>query len=141
MARVFPEASFICLYRHPMDVVHSGLEACPWSFRPYGFEPYVRASPGNLVQAIIQYWIDRTTRMLEFEEGHADRCHRVYYEVLASQPEDTVRGLLLFVGVDLDLGICDRALRRPYDLGPGDHKAMFTHSISTDAIGGARSCR
>jgi hypothetical protein len=30
MSRMWPEAKFVCLFRHPMDVVASGIEACPW---------------------------------------------------------------------------------------------------------------
>src|SRR5215472_3506155 len=30
LVRVYPEARFLCLYRHPMDVIRSGLDACPW---------------------------------------------------------------------------------------------------------------
>ena len=37
---VYPEAKFICLHRHPMDVIASGIEACPWGLANYGFEPY-----------------------------------------------------------------------------------------------------
>src|ERR1700735_5763140 len=30
LLRVYPSAKFICLYRHPMDMIGSGIEACPW---------------------------------------------------------------------------------------------------------------
>lgn len=29
LMRVYPQARFVCLYRHPMDVIASGIEACP----------------------------------------------------------------------------------------------------------------
>src|SRR5215469_17608838 len=29
LARVYPQARFVCMYRHPMDVIASGVEACP----------------------------------------------------------------------------------------------------------------
>ncbi|MGH3176618.1 MAG: sulfotransferase family protein, partial [Streptosporangiaceae bacterium] len=51
LRRVYPEARFICLYRHPMDVIASGTEACPWGLNGYGFDPYVAATPGNAVMA------------------------------------------------------------------------------------------
>jgi len=49
---VYPEAKFICLHRHPMDVIASGIEACPWGLSNYGFEPYVAGAPGNSVLAL-----------------------------------------------------------------------------------------
>src|SRR6184192_3891732 len=30
LREVFPGAKFLCLYRHPMDVIASGIEASPW---------------------------------------------------------------------------------------------------------------
>ena len=30
LLRVYPQAKFLCLYRHPMGVIASGIEACPW---------------------------------------------------------------------------------------------------------------
>src|SRR5215831_19962202 len=52
LLRVFPGATFICLYRHPMDVIASGIEACPWGLNGFGFDPYAAASPGNAVLAL-----------------------------------------------------------------------------------------
>jgi protein-tyrosine sulfotransferase len=31
LLRIYPEARFVCLYRHPMDMIRSGLDACPWA--------------------------------------------------------------------------------------------------------------
>ncbi len=33
LAQAYPKAKFICLYRHAMDVIASGVEACPWGVR------------------------------------------------------------------------------------------------------------
>src|SRR5690348_5483843 len=46
LLRVYPDARFVCVYRHPMDVVASGVEACPWGLAGYGFDPYIAATPG-----------------------------------------------------------------------------------------------
>ena len=35
-----------------MDVIASGIEACPWGLKGYGFEPYAAESPGNTVLAL-----------------------------------------------------------------------------------------
>ena len=57
IAKVYPEARFICLVRHPMDVIFSGARNCPWGVSRYGFDPFVAQYPGNTVAAIGAYWI------------------------------------------------------------------------------------
>ena len=58
LLRVYPEAKFLCLYRHPMDVIASGIEACPWGLNGYGFDSYIAATPGNVVWALARFWAD-----------------------------------------------------------------------------------
>jgi protein-tyrosine sulfotransferase len=41
LTRIYPAARFICLFRHPLDMISSGLEACPWGLNGYGFDPYI----------------------------------------------------------------------------------------------------
>jgi len=36
LIRIYPGARFICLFRHPMDVISSGIEACPSGLNGYG---------------------------------------------------------------------------------------------------------
>jgi protein-tyrosine sulfotransferase len=78
--RVFPEAKFVCLYRHPMDVIASGIEASLWGLNGFGFDAYVASSPGNAVLALAQFWADNTAAILAVEQRFLDRCHRVWYE-------------------------------------------------------------
>lgn len=77
MQRVWPEAKFICLYRHPMDVIASGVEACPWGLHGYGFDPYVAETPGNTVFALSRFWLDMAGTIFTAEQQYASRCHRV----------------------------------------------------------------
>jgi len=65
---VYPEAKFVCVYRHPMDVIASGVEACPWGLAGYGFDPYMAATPGNAVQALASFWADNARASLAVEE-------------------------------------------------------------------------
>src|ERR1700683_749103 len=58
LAEVYPEAKFVCLFRHCMDVVASGIEACPWGVSRFGFDTYVAQNPGNNVAAIATSWVD-----------------------------------------------------------------------------------
>src|ERR1700677_1258062 len=58
ITRVYPAAKFLCMYRHPMDVIASGLEACPFGLTGYGFDSYNATTPGNAVLALARYWVD-----------------------------------------------------------------------------------
>jgi Sulfotransferase family len=51
LTRMYPDARFVCLYRHPMDLISSGLEACPWGLNAYGFEHYIGGSPARSATA------------------------------------------------------------------------------------------
>ena len=70
LLRMYPQARFICLYRHPMDVIASGLESCPWGLNSYGFEHYIGGSPTNAVAALGRYWTDHTAAVIG--DRHAD---------------------------------------------------------------------
>jgi hypothetical protein len=138
--RVYPDAQFICLYRHPMDVISSGLEACPWGLTGYGFDAYVGASPGNSVAALAHYWLDQASVIAEFEETHASRCHRVRYEDLVEAPEEVAQGVFDFLGVPRVPGIGRRCLAdRAEPFGPGDHKIWATSAITADSVGSGQS--
>src|SRR6185437_13760057 len=102
---VYPEAKFICLYRHPMDMIASGVEACPWGLSQYGFEPYVAHAPGNSVLALARYWSDHISAILAVEDKFPGRCHRVRYEDLVADPETVASGIFQFLGLPPAPGI------------------------------------
>jgi hypothetical protein len=136
LARVYPEARFICLYRHPMDVVASGLEACPWGLNGYGFDPYIATSPGNAVLALARFWLDNAAETLAAEEQFADRSLRVRYEDLVTDPETVAAGIFEFLGVSPAPGItatCFSPERERF--GPADHKIWYTSKVSADSVG------
>ncbi len=108
LLRVYPEAKFLCLYRHPMDMIASGIEACPWGLRGYGFDPYIAASPGNIVLALARYWNDNAATILAAEETFPAACRRVRYEDLVTDAEGTARGIFEFLGVPPVPGIAER---------------------------------
>jgi hypothetical protein len=141
-ADLYPKAKFICLYRHCFDVIHSGLEASPWGLVSYGFEQFAGRPGSNNAAALAAYWADHTSRILEFERANRDRCLRVHYECLATQPDRTAAEIFAFLGVDQVPGITERcfAVAReehgsPASVGPGDHKIRATAKITADSIG------
>lgn len=136
LARVYPDARFICVYRHPMDVIASGIEASPWGLTGYGFDPYIAATPGNAVMALASFWADNTGLTLAAEERFADKCLRVRYEDLVANPEGTAAGVFEFLGAEAVPGIsqsCFSAERERF--GPADYKIWYTSRITTDSVG------
>jgi len=135
VTRCYPKASLIFLYRYPLDMIASGLEASKWGFNAFGFQPFVAANPGNFVAALANYWIDRVSKMVEFERtcelGHA----RIYYELLCDDPATTLKQLFEFLDVPADDNVIERVFRSEHGQGPGDYKIDFSGSIAVDSIG------
>jgi protein-tyrosine sulfotransferase len=140
LARVYPGAQFICLYRHAMDVVVSAIEAAPWGLSGYGFDSYVAGTPGNMVLAAARCWLDQTRAIIEFQDKNPDRCHGVRYEDLVTGPEQVAADLFTFLNLAPAPGITQTCLSKDHDnRGPADHKIWFTSQISTASLGqGAR---
>jgi hypothetical protein len=136
LQRVYPKARFICIYRHPMDVIASGLEACPWGLNGYGFDPYIAATPGNAVMGLANFWVDHVQAMLTVEERFTGKCFRLRYEDLVADPEAAAGELFEFLGVAPAPGISRRCFAAERErFGPGDHKIWYTSEISSDSVG------
>jgi Sulfotransferase family len=136
LLRVYPEAKFLCLYRHPMDVIASGIEACPWGLKGYGFDPYIASTPGNAVLALARFWTDSAGAALEAEERFAASCHRVRYEDLVTDPEGAAAGIFDFLGVPQQPGITARCFSADRErFGPADYKIWHTSRISDSSVG------
>jgi Sulfotransferase family len=140
LVQIYPGARFLCLYRHPMDVIRSGLDACPWGLTGYGFDQYIVGSPGNAILALARYWLDNATLINEVEQAQPDRCHRIRYEDLVEDPEEVMREVYAFIGVRSAPGVaraCFSGERERF--GPGDHKIWATSAISGDSVGRGES--
>jgi hypothetical protein len=136
MTRVWPEAKFICLFRHPMDVIASGVEACPWGLNGYGFDPFIAETPGNSVFALARFWMEHAATILSAEEQWPGHCHRIRYEDMVGDPQATADELFGFLGVapvphiEQLMFAADRER-----FGPADYKIWHTSRISTDSVG------
>jgi Sulfotransferase family len=136
LQQIWPDARFICLYRHPMDVIASGIEASPWGLGSYGFEAYLGVPPDNNVAALARYWLDYTTSIVTAEERFSDRCLPVRYEDLVTDPDGQVRRIFEFIGAAAVPGIVDRCFGPEHQrFGPGDYKIWNTSRVSTDSVG------
>jgi hypothetical protein len=135
VAQCCPDARFVFLYRYPLDMIASGLEASRWGFNAFGFVPFATARPGNFVAALADYWIDRTAKMLAFERTCELPNARIHYELLCDDPVGTLSGLFAFLGVTADETVVERVFRSEHGRGPGDYKIDFSGSIAIDSIG------
>lgn len=136
LLRVYPGARFICLFRHPMDMISSGLEACPWGLNGYGFDRYIADSPGNAVMALARYWLDGAAAIAAVEEQYPGSCHRVRYEDLVADPERVAAGIFDFIGVGRMPGIGEAVFSREHErFGPADHKIWYTSTIGQRSVG------
>jgi Sulfotransferase family len=136
MAQIYPDAKFICLFRHCMDVIASGVEACPWGLQRYGFDPFVTQYPGNSVAAVGSYWLSCAHAILSFSDDHPGSCYRVRYEDLVTAPEQTVAGILSFLGEEQAPGITQACFDTPHEVnGPADEKLWFTSAVTAASMG------
>ncbi|WP_433325319.1 sulfotransferase family protein [Spirillospora sp. CA-294931] len=139
LADLYPEAKFICLYRHCMDVVASLLESHPFGLGgglAARHQSFTAQYPGNLVAAAGAYWESHVDRMTAFEEKNPERCHRVRYEDLVTAPEETAEGIFSFLDVEQVPGITQACFQVEHArVGPGDKKIWLTDRVSSDSLG------
>jgi hypothetical protein len=136
MQRIWPGAKFVCLFRHPMDVISSGIEASPWGFNGYGFEPYIAATPGNSVHALAHFWLDNAATILAAEEHYAERCYRVRYEDMVTDPQAVADELFKFLDLEPVPGIAEACFAAERErFGPADYKIWHTSQITDDSVG------
>ena len=135
LTAIFPDAKFICLYRHCMDVVHSYMERVQegWMIdlkyyaRNHGFR--------NHYGVYVDSWLEKTVTMLDFEHDNPDRTFRVKYEDLVLNPAATVGPMFSFLGLDWDVSLLDNVFSLRHDPGPGDPNVAFSRKIHTDSVG------
>jgi hypothetical protein len=136
LLRIYPQTKFLCLYRHPMDVIASAIEACPWGLSGYGFDPYIASTPGNSVWALSKFWVDNTSTMLAVEERFPDSCYRLRYEDLVADPELAAEGIFKFLYVTQVPGISTCCFMSKHErFGPADYKIWHTNHINSDSVG------
>jgi hypothetical protein len=123
-----------------MDVIRSGLDACPFGLTGYGFDHYIVGSPGNAVLALARYWLDNATVIAGVEERYPERCCQVRYEDLVQDPEAVMRDVYAFIGAGPAPGVAQTCFSGERErFGPADHKIWATSAISGDSVGRGES--
>jgi protein-tyrosine sulfotransferase len=147
LLRVFPNARFICLFRHCLDVVCSLIEACPWGFNSFGATPYVARWPGNFVAGLTELWLQTTQQQLQFSAAHPDVVRAITYEALVEDTDRAVGSLATWLSLDDG----NRTTKDPVvkhvpaqlpsgkAAGPADYKINFTSVVDTSSVGRGHS--
>jgi hypothetical protein len=138
LQRLYPQAQFICLVRHPMDFIASVIEACPWGPIGYGFDQYVTGGSGNMVLALARYWNDHTHAIVSAALAHPQQCYRVRYEDLVDAPEQVCARIFGFLGVPPQPGIssqCFSVRRDERGQSQSDHKIWWTSEVTGASVG------
>lgn len=131
LQKTFPDATFICIYRNCMDMVHSCIEASKYGKMDELWD-YAR---------IFESWIEQTQELLKFERNNKAKCIRIKYESLVTSPLKSLNQLFAFLGVEWDEGLLDQVFLVPHDAGPGDVKVVFSNNIYTTSIGKGAAIR
>ena len=129
----FPDAQFLCLYRHGLDVAHSCLELSKHGFMKE-LVPYVLTSPGDTVTAVLRSWLDKTNKLLDFESSFPQICHRVRYEDLVENPKESLQKILEFLKLEKH-DVHEHVFRSCHHAGGGDPKIWQTDQIHSERVG------
>ena len=128
---VFPDASYICLFRHGLDQVYSFLELDDEN----RLEGYLWRYGGNLVAAGIDRWCTQAEKLMAFEHLRQDRCARVHYERFVASPETELARLMAFLGLPVVENLSGRSFEIRHDRGPADAKIRSSTAVDPGRVG------
>lgn len=128
-------AKFICMVRHPLDVIASNLDLAQRMGRYLPeMQPWITrfAAP---VEALAEAWADRTTAMLDFAAGRADTVLYRFEDLLA-HPEATLDPIFDQLGVArMKLAEVAAALAAQTRPGLGDWKTLGETGLNPAPVG------
>jgi protein-tyrosine sulfotransferase len=129
---LFPQAKYVCLHRHCCDVVVSAMKLAG---RISAIQKYIYRSEGHVLTGTIRWWCDVTRSLLEMEEKHPERCFRLRYEDLVTDPGSVLPPLFSFLGVDWNAELLETVFSSQHDRGYEDPNIRFTSRIHADSMG------
>ncbi len=131
---VFPDARVITLYRQMPDMVDSGLRATEQRGDGYDFEPYFAAYPHSRVEALANYWLEKTRAMIDLESEHP-HCLRLRYEDLVESPQASLARVAAFIDETCPADWADSVYQQPHQQGPGDTSAYQRDNVQSTSVG------
>lgn len=103
---VFPTAKVVHIVRDGRDVFLSYQNIHQKARSSERFGP--KTMPQNIL-----YWVSCLRYVERYQSQHNDRIHELRYEDLLEQPEQTLRQLFSFLGIEYDPSIPERYLEAP----------------------------
>ena len=124
----------ICVFRHGLDVACSNLELVEKNGGYLDeFHEYVKRHKCPLL-AFCHAWVDVTKELMDFSDRHPDHTVVYRYEDLVTEPEETMRRVIEFVGEDWDPNILHIAMKSATNIGFGDWKTYAKTRIETSSM-------
>ena len=127
---------FLCLVRHPLDVVCSIKELTD-KMEMYVAElhAYMRQYPAPL-EAFAHAWVEMHARLRRFVRDHPDDCLMLKYEDLVHNPAEELQRVFDFLNEPADVpAILSQALHGTEAIGLGDWKTYERRAIHTESVG------
>jgi hypothetical protein len=122
------ETRYIMLYRHGLDVATSMSRMQQGDVQRGPGKRYVHLYPDSVRLCNAAYWAEQCERMMFFEAAHPDRCHRLLYEDLATDPARHLPRLFEFLEEPWDPVVL-RFSERSHDYGLQDDKILETRGF------------
>jgi len=122
----FPNARFVCLHRHPLDLIRSGFEAA--KFGKLVFDLWDHDSGCD-------FYVKQTRMLLDFQQANPDVCFPIKYEDIVNDAERGLEPMFAFLGLRWDSSLIAKVFNTPHDDGLGDPKARTASHIYTSSIG------
>lgn len=124
---------FICITRHPFDVVASVKELVDTvGIALPELHAYLREIP-NQYEAFAQAWVDCNERMLDFIDSNTHDCHLLKYEDLVRDPVTTLLDIIKFIGLEsYPEALLDEAFTGSLSIGLGDWRIYESNQIEVD---------
>ena len=126
---------FICVVRHPLDVVASNLDLAQRMGRYMPeLQPWLAAHAAPVV-ALAEAWADRTVALLDFAADRDDTVV-IRFEDLLADPVATLGGVFDLMGVArMTLPQVEAALVAPTRVGLGDWKTLTEARLTQGPVG------
>lgn len=129
LARVFRDAKYLILHRHPLDQVHSFTRGGRFS-HPALRDPSL--SGLGLIEAGSEYWANVTAGLMTFSEHHDECTFTLRYEDLCAEPERTLSSVISYLGLEWNDSVL-RYDRYPHDVGREAGRVSGTKGFSISA--------
>lgn len=130
---------FICLIRHPLDVIASNLDLATAMGAQLPELYALTHGVNGPAEGFARAWVDRTVALDAFCARHMEDSHALRYEDLLSDPDRTLARLLGFMGLDGDpTEMISNAFSGKARIGLGDFRIDGTGGLTPPVKDGWR---